>query len=68
VHDLKWKETITVRHSGTVSPAELPHHCCTPAGRLGPYDNPSPGGSPILQGQLCSGMVNWSQVWGRACY
>lgn len=42
----------------------LPRYCCTPAGRLGPYDNPG-----IPEGGSCFGTTTQGQqMMGQACH
>jgi len=49
---------------GVPQAGELPHFCCTPAGRMGPYGN-----AVIRAGQMCSAVLpNGVAMVGQACY
>jgi hypothetical protein len=41
----------------------FPHFCCTPAGRLGPFQNTS-----IAPGQVCSAPTPAGLAMGQACF
>lgn len=54
-----------VAAAGAYAPANaLPHFCCTPAGRLGPFQN-----TTIPAGGQCSAVLpNGVPMLGQACY
>lgn len=58
------EEDADAPSGGRGSRRRLPSYCCTPAGRLGPYANPS-----VPEGGSCFGThPMYGPVYGRACY
>jgi hypothetical protein len=45
------------------SPGDFPQFCCTPAGRMGPFNNTSVG-----PGQICQTVTEAGPMTGQACF
>ena len=53
----------TAQIVGAASSGDFPQFCCTPAGRMGPFNNTSVG-----PGQLCQAVTDAGPMTGQACY